>query len=43
MKTKVFQYIKILTFYIGVNVIGIPCFVEHKLSLYVKKENRYYR
>jgi len=38
MKTKIFKRLKLLTFYIGVNVIGLPDFVEHKLAIYVKTE-----
>ena len=35
MKTnRIFKGFKIITFYIGVNVIGLPEFVEHKLNLY---------
>lgn len=43
MKIKIFDHIRIITFYIGVNVIGIPDFVEHKLAVYVKTENKRYR
>jgi hypothetical protein len=40
MKNRFFSKIRVLTFYIGVNIIGIPDFVEHKLAIYVKTEKQ---
>jgi hypothetical protein len=40
-QNRVFKKLKILTFYIGVNVIGIPEFVEHKLAIYKYESNKF--
>ncbi len=34
MKNRLFKYLQILSFQIGVNVIGIPVFEVHKLAIY---------